>query len=98
MHGAGGSAIDIVKRSGRRPSERFQREKLHASIVSACLSAGTPTGQAETIAHSVTAEVLGWLRTRPEVTSSDLRRIAGKQLKRHHPDASYLYEQHRMTL
>jgi hypothetical protein len=42
--------------------------------------------------------VLGWLRTRPEVTSSDLRRIAGKQLKRHHPDASYLYEQHRMTL
>lgn len=98
MDVTGGSSIDIVKRKGQRPTESFQRDKLHNSIVAACLSAGTPTGQAETIARSVTEEVLGWLQNRPEVTSEDIRQIAGKHLRRHHPDAGYLYEQHRRIL
>jgi len=94
----GGYAIDIVKRAGQRPSEAFAREKLHNSIVAACLSAGTPTGQAESIAKSVTETVLGWLTTRPEVTSHDIRRVASKHLKTHHPDAAYLYEHHRSMM
>ena len=90
--------VDIVKRGGARPSESFQREKLHTSIVAACLSAGAPTGQAETIAKNVTEAVLGWLSARPEVTSHDVRRIAAKHLNTHHPDAAYLYEHHRTIL
>lgn len=96
MHGGG--AIDIIKRSGRRPTESFQLEKLHNSIVAACLSARSVPGQAESIARAVTQEVVEWLETRPEVTSEDIRRIAARHLKNHHPDAAYLYEQHRITL
>lgn len=95
---AEGGDIDIVKRSGRRPTETFDPDKLRRSIEAACLSAGTATGQAELIARSVVREVHDWLLTRPEVTSHDLRRAAAKILKKHHPDAAYLYEQHRITL
>ena len=93
-----GGLIDIVKSGGRRPTEAFKRQKLHDSIVAACLSAGTAPGQAEAIAKAVTESVVGWLQTRPEVTSHDLRRIAVSHLNIHHPDAAYLYEQHRITL
>jgi transcriptional regulator NrdR family protein len=90
--------IDVIKRDGKRPTESFSRAKLHSSIVAACLSEQTPVGQAEAIAEAVTASVVDWLQTRPEVTSHDLRRIASKHLHVHHPDAAYLYEQHRITI
>ncbi len=92
---AEGKAIDIIKRHGQRPSESFAREKLHKSVVAACISAGAPEGHAESIARAVTDDVLGWLDTHPEVTSHDLRRVAGRHLRTHHPDAAYLYEQHK---
>lgn len=95
---AGGGAVDIIKRSGRRPTEAFEVEKLKASIEAACLSAGTAPGQAESIARAVARDVADWLESRPEVTSHDLRRIAADTLKNHHPDAAYLYDQHRITL
>lgn len=90
--------IDVVKRSGRRPTEVFSRDKLHSSIVAACLSVHTPIGQAEKIAASVCEQVLEWLESRPEITSDDLRRVAHRRLHVHHPDAAYLYEQHRITI
>lgn len=93
-----GGIVDIVKRNGRRPTESFDEAKLKASIEAACLSAGTAPGQAESIARAVAKDVTTWLSTRPEVTSHDLRRTAAKTLKNHHPDAAYLYEQHRITL
>lgn len=94
----GGGSVDIVKRNGRRPTESFDEEKLRASIEAACLSAGTAPGHAESIARAVVRDVHAWLATRPEVTSHDLRRAASRALKNHHPDAAYLYEQHRVTL
>jgi transcriptional regulator NrdR family protein len=97
MH-EGGPSIDIIKRDGRRPTESFDHKKLHASIVAACLTAGTPQGQADTIANKVILDVIAWLQDHQEVTSSDLRRITAKHLRTHHPDAGYLYEQHRITL
>ncbi len=93
-----GGLIHIIKRGGHRPSEPFDREKLHQSIVAACLSAGVPTGHAESIGRKVSEDVIIWLEERPEVTSHDLRRVAAKHLKTHHPDAAYLFEQHRSTL
>lgn len=93
-----GLAIDIIKRDGGRKSEKFSDEKLHASIVAACLSVRTPIGQAEAIAHAVTQSVISWLETKPEVTSHDIRRITVKHLHTHHPDAAYIYEQHRITI
>lgn len=93
-----GGTIDIIKRDGRRPTEAFDHKKLHASIVAACLTAGIPQGQADTISRKVIADVIVWLESHQEVTSHDLRRITSRHLRTHHPDAGYLYEQHRITL
>lgn len=91
-------AVDIIKDDGKRPPERFDRHKLHKSIVAACLSVRTPQGQAEATAHSVCDEVIVWLQDRPEVTSNDIRVIAAKHLKRFQPEAAYLYEQHHIII
>ena len=88
----------VVKNSHYRHPEPFNREKLHKSIVAACLSAGAPMGHAESMARRVTDEVITWLESRPEVTSNDIRRVAAQYLRTYHPDASYLYEHHRTTL
>lgn len=92
--GAQGKAVDIIKRGGRRPTERFSPEKLHASVHAACLSVRSPDGEAELAAKRVTHHVLVWLDSRPEVTSEDLRRIASHHLKTYHPEAAYLYERY----
>lgn len=91
-------AIDIVKRSGKRPTEAFDPTKLHSSIRSACLSVRTPDGEADMTAWAVTDAVISWLMTRPEVTSNDLRRIASRHLNVYHPEAAYFYEQHRTII
>ena len=93
-----GQAIDIVKRAGKRPSEAFNPHKLHASIRAACLSVRSPDGVANMTAWAVTDAVIVWLETRPEVTSNDLRRVASRHLTVYHPDAAYLYEQHRTII
>lgn len=97
MH-EGGPTTFVIKNGSHRHPEHFDREKLHKSLVGACLSSGVPTGHAESIARRVVDEVVTWLEDRPEVTSNDLRRKAATYLKIYHPDASYLYEHHRSTL
>jgi transcriptional regulator NrdR family protein len=84
----------IIKR-GIREYESYSREKLHRSIVSVCRSVHTSEGSAETAATAVCDAVDTWLKKRPEVTSSDIRRIAGRALKTHNPDAAYYYTQHK---
>lgn len=85
--------VFIVKSGGKRPSEEFQPEKLHRSIVATCLSLRTPEGQAEEIAKAVCLEVIKWCSSKPEITSADIRRIAAEVLSKHHPEAAYLYKQ-----
>ncbi len=91
----GGPITHVIKTRPHHHPEPFNDEKLHKSIVSACLSSGAPTGYAESIARRVVEEVKQWLEDRPEVTSADIRRITAKHLRTYHPDASYLYEHHR---
>ena len=86
--------IDVVKRGGR-PTEVFDPEKLHRSIVATCLSVNTPDGQAEDVAKSVTVDVMQWCQSRPEITSDDIRRRAHKTLVKLHTDAAYLYEHYK---
>ena len=95
-----GGPVHIVKRNshGHHPTEHFDPEKMHKSLVAACLSCGVPAGHAESIGRHITEEVENWLKDKPEVTSADLRRTATHFLKTHHPDAAYLYEHHRSTL
>lgn len=91
-------AVDVVKRAGGRPTESYDRDKLHASVVAACLSVRAPDGQAEAIARAVCDAVDQWLTEHREVTSHDLRRVASQHLAAHHPEAAYFYEQHRVIL
>lgn len=87
-------AVDVIKQRGSRPTERFNPGKLHASIVAACLSVRTPEGEADTTARNVVDTVVLWCDDKPEITSHDLRRVAAASLKKYHPEAAYLYEQH----
>lgn len=91
-------SVDVIKRGGQRQSERFMREKLHASIVAACLSVRAPEGQAEAVARAVCEAVIDWLQQHPEVTSQDIRIVTTKHLRIQHPGAAYLYEQNRITI
>ena len=90
--------IDVVKRRGKRTTERFDSAKLHASVLAACLSVRSPRAAADSAAESVCAVVIDWCNTRPEITSDDLRRVAGAHLDRIHPEAAYIYKHHRMVL
>jgi transcriptional regulator NrdR family protein len=92
------TAVDIVKNSKRNDFESFNRSKLHKSIIATCLSAQTPEGQAKKIADLVCDEVEKWLESRQEVTSTDIRVVASRHLRAYHPDAAYLYEQHRIMI
>lgn len=85
--------IDIVKAKGKRPSEEFDPIKLHQSIVACCLSLKTPEGQAEEVARSVCLGVLNWCEGRPEITSSDIRRVGANIMQKQHPEAAYIYRQ-----
>lgn len=90
--------MNIIKNNGKRQTEHFDRKKLHASVVAACLSVNTPEGQSEATAHAVCDTVIAWLQNHPEVTSHDIRTIAAKHLKVYNPEAAYLYEQHHITI
>ena len=92
------TAVDIIKHGGKRPTEKFARNKLHTSIVAACLSVRAPEGQAETTSNAVCDDVIDWLKGHSEVTSNDIRVVATRSLKKYHSDAAYLYEQHKIII
>jgi len=91
-------AVDIIKQEGRRETEQFQRDKLHASVRAACLSVRSPEGEAEMTARNVCDAVIEWLEEKREVTSSDLRRKATEFLTTFHPEAAYFYKHHRLII
>jgi transcriptional regulator NrdR family protein len=92
------AVIDVVKRGGSRPSEKFEPTKLHSSVLAACLSVRSPQGEAETAAGNVCDAVIVWCSKKPEVTSADLRRKAAEHLHAIHPEAAYFYKHHRLVL
>ncbi len=79
-------------------TEPFDPKRLYDSIEAACLSVNLAGGLAEDTAEHVTRAVELWLRTRPEVTSEDIRRIATQSLTIVSPEAAYLYKHHHNML
>lgn len=92
------TSVDIIKSHGKRQTELFSYAKLHHSIQAACLGVRSHEGDAKDTADKVCEAVIQWLNIRPEVTSDDIRRIAGKHLARYHPDAAYMYANYRHTI
>lgn len=91
-------AVDVVKHSGGRPTESFDRDKLQRSIRATCLSVRSPEGEAESTAQLVADAVVIWIASKPAVTSHDLRRLAGAHLERYHPEAAYLYQHYQVII
>lgn len=91
-------AAHVIKRGAARGNEAYSSDKLHASIMAACLSVRSPEGEAEMIAHHVSSAVTQWCHRRAAVTSHDLRRVAGGLLHEFHPEAGYLYQNHRLVV
>ena len=90
--------IIVIKRDGHRPSEKFDKDKLHHSIIAACLSVRSLEGHAHDTANRVCDSVLSWLGNKSEVTSADIRHQATSALEILHPDAAYLYKHHRVII
>lgn len=80
----------VVKK--RRHTEHYQREKLEQSITASCLSVRDFIGAAELTAEKVCDHVEQWLEEKHEVTSRDIRRVAGDALHTYSPHAAYVYE------
>ncbi len=91
-------AVDVVKRSGKRPPEQLNRDKLHASIYATCLSVRSLDGHAKDTADHVCNIVLSWTDNKPEITSADIRQQAARALEKVHPDAAYLYKHHKQII
>jgi hypothetical protein len=84
--------VYITKRQPEVGSEKFDAVKLHSSILATCLAVRAYEGEAHMIAERVCKSILGWLATKTEVTSSDIRRKTAEYLQIYHPEAAYLYE------
>lgn len=91
-------AVDIVKQGGRRQTERYDPKKLKKSIRLACLTVRTPEKSTDSITQIVTEAVEDWLGKKQEVTSKDIRVVTLKSLKKHSPEAAYVYEQYIITI
>lgn len=90
--------VAVIKQNGTRPTEQFDDGKLHSSVYAACLSVRTPEGEAHRIASDVLGAAKAWCHAHPEITSHDLRRVAGQHLSLFHPEAAYMYQHHRLVL
>lgn len=89
--------VYVLKRKSKH-SEPFDPLKLHRSIASACMAVRALEGEAHITAQKVCGKVLDWLLTKTEVTSADIRRVTTTHLQQYHPEAAYLYEQHRSIM
>ncbi len=83
----------IIKRRGHK--EEFDERKLYASIYAACLSSHVKHEEAESIANLVCREIKKWLTNKEEVTSDEIFKQAGAELKHLNKEASFMYLTHR---
>lgn len=88
----------VTKQRKTQHSEPFNPVKLHKSIVEACFSVRAFEGEAHLTAERVCKAVLDWIITKKEVTSEDIRRLAGFYLEKYHPEAAYVYEHEKVMI
>lgn len=91
-------AVDVVKRSKRRPNEKYDPDKLYDSLVRSCRSVHLPAGEASDIARKVTAAVDAWCGGKTVVTTIDIRKAASRHLEKYNSDVAYIYHSHKVIL
>jgi len=85
--------LHVVKRKGHK--EKFDERKVYASCYEACLSAHLEKKHAENICEQVSRNVKKWMKTKKEVSSSEISRKVTSFIKKHSKDAAFMYETHR---
>lgn len=86
--------------STRNPSKVnvYDRARLRASVITACLSVRTPELQAENTAEKVCNDFEKWLENKQEVTTKDIITVSSKILQKYHTEAAYIYEQRHIII
>ena len=75
-------------------TQPYDRDKLHDSIQSVCLSIHGYIGAAEQTAHKVCDHIDNWLNNHDEVTSHDIRLKAAEALAIYDSHSALLYRNH----
>lgn len=83
----------IVKRRGHK--QEFDEKKLYASLYAACLSALIGKEEAAKIAQVVCDKVKKWIEDKEEVSSDQIFKKVGEELKSLSKDAAFMYTTHR---
>lgn len=73
-------------------AEVYSHAKLRDDLAYFCTSVGSSEGATLDIVDRAAAKVTAWLEGKTEVTSDDLRRVAGETLELLCPEAGYLYK------
>lgn len=85
-------------RKANGSAEIFVPAKINNSIKKSCLAVNSSLGEAEKYAELITREVNRWLKSKSEVTSTDLRVRTTRELKKYHPEAAFFYENYKKTI
>lgn len=88
--------IIITKEDGRQ--QPYEKNKIEKSIKKSCLAVNSSLGEAEKYSELIAKEIDKWLKSKSEVTTTDLRARSSKELKRYHPEAAYFYENYKKTI
>ena len=83
----------IVKRKGHR--EAFDERKVYASCYAACRGSHMEKQKAEKACEAVCRDVRAWIKSKKEVTSTQLFSVVGKALQKRSRDAAFMYTTHR---
>ena len=92
------SNITVISSSNPKKIGSYDRARLRASVITACLSVRTPEGQAEKTADAVCDSFENWLKNKPEVTTKDIVTVSAKLLEKYHTEAAYIYEQRHIII
>ncbi len=82
-----------VKRKGHK--EPFDPRKIYASVYSSCVALRMTEDEAELIAQKVESDIKETVKDAEEVTAHTIHKLVVESLKKYHPDAAYLYENHK---
>ena len=85
--------MHLVKRLGNK--ERFDERKVYASCYAACLSCRINKKEAEKICEKVAKEVKRWVKSKKEVTSTQIFKKTASVIRKHNKDAAFMYHTHR---
>ncbi len=83
----------VVKRKGHK--EPFEPRKIYASVYAACTSLRMTDEEAELIAQKVVSNVKDTLKDTHEIDAHTIHKKVVDSLRIYHPEAAYLYDNHR---